>query len=167
MRSIRVRLTIWYFTILAVILLLFGVGIYFTLRKTLSDNFDEALQTRAASLASAVEYDASGRPSPDLAMNGNDPSLQDSYERIFDANGQQVFDNSRVFGAGPPDQQTISRALSGGEQIATLGDGETEARLITRRLVVDGRTAGVLQIGQATLICRTMKSAASPGRSMK
>ena len=66
-RSIRFRLALWYFAILAVILVLLSAGVYFTQRRTLSDNLDTSLRTRATLLQGLVDYDTSGHPTLDLS----------------------------------------------------------------------------------------------------
>ena len=131
-RSIRVRLAGWYFAILAVIVVLFSVGVYFTLRQSLNDNLNDSLRTRAALVEASVEYDATGHPSLDLPTDVRDPNLADSFERAFDSSFKVVFDNSEAFGATPADHAELVRALQGGDQIATRGDGETRARTLTR-----------------------------------
>jgi len=57
LRSIRLRLTLWYVVLLAVILAGFSAGIYLTLRHNLYGNLDDSLTTRANDLMPLVSYD--------------------------------------------------------------------------------------------------------------
>ena len=52
-RSIRLRLTLWYVLLLAIILAGFSAGIYLTLRHNLYANLDDSLETRANDLEAA------------------------------------------------------------------------------------------------------------------
>lgn len=47
LRSIRVRLTLWYVLLLAVILEVFSAGMYAALRVSLYNNLDDSVDSRA------------------------------------------------------------------------------------------------------------------------
>src|SRR5437870_12706588 len=53
-RSIRFRLTAWYAGVLAALLLLFGVFIYFTLEQFLERNLREALDKETETIGEAL-----------------------------------------------------------------------------------------------------------------
>ena len=55
--GIRPQLTLWYTTIFAVLLLLFGALYYFQLQRSLLDNFDASLQVRATQIAAGITFD--------------------------------------------------------------------------------------------------------------
>ena len=57
LRSIRLRLTLWYVLLLAIILAGFSAGIYLTLRHNLYANLDDSLATRVADLLPLVRYE--------------------------------------------------------------------------------------------------------------
>ena len=59
--TIRVRLTLWYVGLLAVILAAFGAGVYFTVQTTLYRNIDGAIEARANTILASVAFD-SGHP---------------------------------------------------------------------------------------------------------
>ena len=61
LRSIRLRLTLWYVLLLAVILAAFSAGIYLTLRHNLSANLNDSLETRTNILLDVVHFEG-GRP---------------------------------------------------------------------------------------------------------
>ena len=76
LRSIRLRLTLWYVLLLAIILAGFSAGIYVTLRHNLYANLDDSLQTRVADLLPLVRHEEAG---PTLAgsVSANAPDLDD------------------------------------------------------------------------------------------
>lgn len=149
-RSIRFRLTLWYFAILAVILVLFSAGIYFTQQRTLNANLNDSLRTRVTLINGLIDYDASGRPTLDLPSNPRDPSLGESFQRLTDPTGTVLFDNSAVFGQLPVDPSALQAARNGGEHVGTLGSGDTQARILTAAVSQDGKIVGILQVGQST-----------------
>src|SRR5437870_5312328 len=52
--GIRIQLTLWYTSISALLLLLFGVAFYTTLQVSLASGFDTTLQMRSQQIAEAV-----------------------------------------------------------------------------------------------------------------
>src|SRR5258708_39539081 len=55
--SIRVRLTLWYVALLAIILLAFSVLLYLTLSRSLREELDITLSTEAARLINSMNYE--------------------------------------------------------------------------------------------------------------
>lgn len=149
-RSIRFRLALWYFAILAAILVLFSGGIYFTQRRILSDNLSDSVRARGALVQGLIDYDANGRPTLDLPSNPRDPNLGENFQRLLDPSGAVLFDNSSAFGKVPVDPQAIQQAARGGEHLETLGRGDTQVRILTVPVSQDGRVVGILQTGQST-----------------
>lgn len=149
-RSIRFRLALWYVAILAVILLLFGAGIYLTQRRTLNDNLNASLRTRATLLEGLIDYGSNGRPGLNFPSSPGDPKLGESFARLFDPSGAILFANSPAFGAVPVDTSVLRQAAQGSEQIDTVGAGDHEARVITVPVTQNGTVVGVLQAGQST-----------------
>ena len=149
-RSIRFRLALWYFVILAVILVLFSGGIYFTQRRTLNENLNDSLRTRATLLQGLIDYDATGRPALDLPSDPRDPNVGENFGRLFDLSGSVLSDNSASFGQVPVDATALRRAASGAEDLGTLASGDAEARILTLPVSQNGQIAGILQVGQST-----------------
>lgn len=58
---IRVRLTLWYVGLLAIILAAFGAGVYLTLQGSLYHNLDDAIEAQANTFLGTVQFD-DGRP---------------------------------------------------------------------------------------------------------
>ena len=149
-RSIRFRLALWYFAILAVILVLFSGGIYLTQRRTLNENLNDSLRTRATLLQGLIDYDVNGRPTLDLPTNPGDPKLGESFGRLLDPSGSVLSDNSASFGQVPVDAAALRRAGGGAEDLNTFGSGDAAARVLTVPVSQNGQIVAILQIGQST-----------------
>jgi heavy metal sensor kinase len=147
-RSIRLRLTLWYVLLLAVILAAFSAGIYLTLRHNLYANLDDSLETRVAELLPSVRYDGSAPTLAGTISTGNiDPEEQ--FVRVYDSWGQLTFDNSGDESEGPADRQAVEVALAG--RTATRGadfNGEP-FRVRVVPITQDGAIAGALEVGRA------------------
>src|SRR3990172_8507743 len=121
LRSVRVRLTLWYVLLLAVILAGFSAGVYLILRHNLYDNLDGSLANRADTFLGVVAYEE-GRPTLVATGATGDPDAE-SFVRLFDASGDVTFDGSAAGGVASIDSRAVERAL-GGESVtgtAALG----------------------------------------------
>ncbi len=148
-RSIRTRLTLWYLGILTLILVVFASGVYVILQRTLSENLDDAVESRALVTRELLGFDAAGQPT--LGLGGSsDPSLDERFERIFDRDGELIYDNSPAFGDVLADTAVVDRALTGRQDFGTLGDGDQEVRVVTLPVERAGEIVGVLQVGEPT-----------------
>lgn len=147
-RSIRWRLTLWYLAILAALLVAFSAAIYVALRRSLNESLTDSVETRITVTHALVTFDNAGRPQLDLPQD--DPDADDTFRRLYDAEGEIVFDSAREFPAEQSEPGVIERALHGGRTVETTGEGDTEARVITEPVVRGGAIVGVLQAGEST-----------------
>src|SRR3990172_12316636 len=99
LRSVGVRLTLWYVLLLAVILAGFSAGVYLILRHNLYDNLDGSLANRADAFLGVVAYEE-GRPTLVATRATGDPDAE-SFVRVFDASRGVKF-HARVARGGPP-----------------------------------------------------------------
>jgi len=76
-RSLRLRLTLWYVLLLAVILAGFSAGIYLTLQHNLNDGLDGTIKNRANVLLDVLRYE-NGRPTLDGVVSSSDPNEGES-----------------------------------------------------------------------------------------
>lgn len=148
-RTIRVRLTLWYAGILLLILGFFAAGIYFTMRRTLTENLDDALQNRAFLTEELLVFDSAGEPALTLTNDARDPNRGESFQRLLDARGTVLFDNSSSFGEVAIDDAAFAAALSGGRHTGTHSAGD-EARVLSVPVEHEGAVVGVLQVGEST-----------------
>ena len=116
--SVRVRLTLWYVGLLAVILAAFGAGVYLTQREALYHNLDESIESRANAELAGIRFDDEGP----LLSNGFSSRTgdEDNFVRILDGSGPP---------AGPSDARVRVRRFPifrGGETVALLEVGQSE-----------------------------------------
>jgi heavy metal sensor kinase len=147
LRSVRLRLTLWYVFLLAVILAAFSAGIYLTLRHNLYDNLDDSIQNRANVLLDIVRYEGN-RPTLAGVVSSNDPNQGESFVRVFDASGELTFDGSAAAGDVPIDRRAVESALVGKTITRSVNVGEA-LRVRTLPIERDGRISGVLEVGQS------------------
>ncbi len=67
---IRLRLTLWYVLLMAVILAAFCTGVYLVLREALYQNLDDSVENRASVLLNAIQYDGDRPFLPDQVSSG-------------------------------------------------------------------------------------------------
>ena len=147
---IRLRLTLWYVLLLALILAAFAAGVYLVLRQTLYQNLDESIQNRASSLINVIQYEA-GRPVlPDRAVVG-DPNRDEHFARGFDAFGVLSFDNTSALGEVPVNDEAVAGGLAGESRTyrVHVAEDDDPIRVKTLPIIRDGTIVGVLEVGQS------------------
>ncbi len=149
-RSIRLRLTLWYLAVLAMILGLFAVGVYATMRSALREQLDDSIQSRALLVQSLVTFDDQGRPQLPPGADTSAIGIDDEFQRLFDLNGGVRFDSSQNFGDVPIEQEALAAARGGKTHWSTAGKGKSEARVLTLPVRRDGEVAAILQSARAT-----------------
>jgi heavy metal sensor kinase len=146
LRSIRVRLTLWYVLLLAVILAVFSGGVYFALRWSLYNNLEDALDTRADTLFGVITVE-DGVPTLDPLQAPADPQGE-HFVRVFDPGADLTFDNTDG-NSVTIDQAAVAAALRGAASVESEdwnGDG---VRVLTTPIRRDSDIVGVLQVGQS------------------
>ena len=146
LRSIRLRLTLWYVLLLAIMLAVFSAGIYLTLRHSLSANLDDSLENRADILLSVVAYD-SGRPSLAGSVSSVDPNAGEHFVRVYDERGALSFDGTQGDFVAPLDRDIVQGALAGRSRTTSTKVDEDTIRVRIVPLLRDGEVAGVLEVG--------------------
>src|SRR5947208_2424711 len=151
--SLRLRLMLWYGALLGLSLLAFGSLLYVVLRANLERQLDDALRLRAAQIGRSLSPGPDGfLDTADLAPGqlgpvtleeavGPDLSVQvlDQRARLVGSSGSQL----------PIDPELVIAALDGREVLTSLPlSGDRTIRLLTRPLSADGRTVGVIQVGE-------------------
>lgn len=143
---IRLRLTLWYVLLLAVILAVFAAGIYLLLRQSLYENLDDSIQNRAANLLDLVQYDEDSLFLPDQARSSRS-SHEEQFVRVFDVSGEVSFGDSQV----AVDTEAVASALAGkitGRSTGIALDDDV-MRVITFPIIRDVGILGVLEVGQS------------------
>jgi heavy metal sensor kinase len=147
-RSLRLRLTLWYVVLLAIIVAAFSAGIYFTLRHNLYDGLNDSVGNRAHLLLDVVRYE-DGRPTLAGVVSSSDPREGESFVRVYDATGQVTFDNTLAAAGVAVDRRAVESALSGETRNRDATVGDEGFRVRTLPIEQDGRISGVLEVGQS------------------
>ena len=145
-QSIRLRLTLWYVLLLAVILAAFSAGVYLVLRETLYNNLDKSVQDHAGALLDVIQYEGDQPTLPSLIYSG-DLNEGERFARVFDASGSPTFDNSAAMGHVPVDTQAVDRALAGESETRRVKVGDESIRVKTMPIEWDEWVVGVLEVG--------------------
>ncbi len=142
--SIRVRLTLWYVALLAVILLAFSGVLYASLSRSLREELDVTLSTEGARLISSMDFE---NGVPQLG-EGPDNLRIGTVAALFDRTGTRLlaYDPRQPLPALP---QSIKAAARGEQtfETAALPDG-TQWRVLTAPVTENGVQIGILQVGR-------------------
>ena len=148
--SIRVRLTLWYVFLLAVILAAFSAGVYLFLRHTLYQNLDESIQNHASALVETIQYEGT-RPLLLNAGSSSDPNRRERFARVFDSSGDLSDDNSSATVSIPVNRAVIDSALAGESTSHQVRTGQDDDPIRAKAFPIrrDGKIVGVLEVGQS------------------
>lgn len=154
-RSIRIRLTLWYVLLLAVILAGFSGGVYLSLRQQLNENLNDSIDNRLQVLLASVEY-RNGQPTLDLPTEAT--GEREHFTRMFAADGGITFDNSPAGSGAPIDEAALEAALAGETTTRTVTVGGESMRARTVPVVREGVVTGALETGLADDGKETLRS---------
>jgi len=147
LRSIRVRLTLWFVFLLAITLAIFCAALYLALRHNLNSSLNDSLESRAEIVAGLV-VDVDHVDVAELTIPG-DPVEGEEFVRVFDSSGNLVFDNSGEKFRPPDDLAAVSAALSGSRTRTNLDLGP-ELRALTAPIHANGQVIGAVEVGLST-----------------
>ncbi len=148
-RFIRLRLTLWYVFLLAIILAGFSAGIYVTLHHSLYANLHDSIEARSNDLLTVVRYDGD-RPTLPGSISRDSPDLGEQFVRVFDASGELTFDNSGEAGAVPVDRAAVQKALTGKTVMRGISAGGDPFQVRITPIERDGHVTGALEVGRAS-----------------
>ncbi len=147
LRSIRVRLTLWYIVLLAIILAAFSVGIYVTLRHSLYANLDDSLEVRAEELLPAIRFQGD-LPTLAEVVPSDGPPDGEQFVRVFDASGAITFDTGAPSQA-PIGRETLQSALDGSTATRSLDASNGTFRSQLTAIRRDSEVLGVLEVARS------------------
>ncbi len=138
--SVRARLTLWYVSALALILVVFGVAVYVMLSRALHRRVDEALRSTLEISITSLTHDAQEGQSPESAAQSTAAELSHPQQAmmIFDTRGQLLAehpyeDNLHIplpdLGAIPADEVYLYT-------VAGERDADGRHRLAVRRVQI-------------------------------
>ncbi|MFQ5576586.1 MAG: sensor histidine kinase [Anaerolineae bacterium] len=160
--SIRVRLTLWYVSLLGIVLIIFSAAFYNILRYSLTTEIDRALQDRARQVAAGIQAQndpldilRSGR----IALPQLDVfSTRSIFIQISNAKGEALRASPNLGGYRlPVDDQILNDVIQKRWNLKTVQIGSIDMRLYSVPLTVGNTVIGIVQVGnplnevQATL----------------
>jgi heavy metal sensor kinase len=147
-RSIRLRLTLWYVLLLAIVLAGFSAGVFLTLRHNLYANLDNSLDVRASDLLAAVQFEEA-RPTLPTTISAGGSEAGEQFVRVYDSSGQLTFDNGGEAGLIPVDVEAVRQASSGvpSTRVVTLDGDPFRVRIVP--IERDGQPMSALEVGRA------------------
>jgi heavy metal sensor kinase len=137
--SIRVRLTAWYFAVLAVALGVFGAGMLLTMRESVHAAVDDELNVRLQGVRRLMQRELSGGDLEDLQREFREHSgLKPGGDlvQVADAQGGWIFQSGSIrpykIALGKPPVPSLAR-------IDTIDVDGSPLRLLTARVEIEGR----------------------------
>ena len=148
---LRVRLTLWYGTALAAILVVFGGVLYAMLAHGLRDQVDRSLDEAASVAVRALEQHRVGPflPFEDLAVEFPELAVLDKSFQIFSPAGKVTIQSPNLGRLDIPLSRTaLEAALSGRAtfESARFLDGSS-FRLLSVPIIPDGALVNIIQVG--------------------
>ncbi len=148
---LRVRLTLWYGTALAAILVVFGGVLYAMLAHGLRDQVDRSLDEAASVAVRALEQHRVGPflPFEDLAVEFPELAVLDKSFQIFSPAGKVTIQSPNLGRLDIPLSRTaLEAALSGRAtfESARFLDGSS-FRLLSVPIILDGALVNIIQVG--------------------
>jgi len=146
LRSVRVRITLWYVLLLFVVLGAFCAGVYLVLRASLYSNLEDTIANRAGTFQGLLEFEDGVPTLPETAAStGPDP--EERFVRVYDSSGNVTFDGSLGAGGAPANTEAIEAVLRGESGSWTVHLADESVRVRGFPITRDGETVGVLEVG--------------------
>ncbi len=144
LRTIRVRLTLWYVALLSVILAAFSVFLYVNLSRSLHDEVDRSLRSEAQRLIATLDIE-DGQP---RLGDGPDNLQVGTVAALYDPTGQRLLANDPRQPL-PAMAEALSWAVQGQQTLTTIRFPDRAAwRVLTTPVVENGRLVAVLQVAR-------------------
>jgi heavy metal sensor kinase len=149
--SLRVRLTLWYGTALASVLVVFGVILYGALAKALKEQADRSLEETAAVAERSLEEHRFGPflLYEDLSQDFPELATLDKFFQIFGPTGQITIQSPNIKSREIPLSRTAFEAALAGQTTfeSTRFSGEPPIRLISVPVRHGGSLVNIVRVG--------------------
>jgi len=149
--SLRVRLTLWYGTALASVLVVFGVILYGALAKALKEQADRSLEETAAVAERSLEEHRFGPflLYEDLSQDFPELATLDKFFQIFGPTGQITIQSPNIKSREIPLSRTaFEAALAGQTTFESIRfSGEPPIRLISVPVRHGGTLVNIVRVG--------------------
>ena len=155
--SLRLRLTLAYGVLVALILALFGTILYSTLRRDLEQEIDKRLRVRASQVELTIFPSSATATTPPIISSNLDLSPLDElnapslYVQVLDPQGTVVATSSNLSGTPLPTTGLgVASGSAGEERLETVRLGRDQSiRLLSQPIRSQGKVVGILQVGQS------------------
>jgi signal transduction histidine kinase len=153
----RLRLTAWYVSLLAALLIVFDVGVLSIMNQGLQTDLADDLH-RKASQASAAIVEIGGSTYFDKNQLASDPGWADVS--LFASTTSGTVSANLVAGSVLPDRIALDQAMSGRAGLTTVGNGRNAfavySQPIYNRAAASGSTPSVVGVIQVARSMRTV-----------
>lgn len=147
---LRVKLTLWYGSVLALILILLGTTLYAVLARELKDQVDQSLEEAGTTAIRSLEQHGFGPfiQFDDLSSHFPELAVLDKFFQIFSPTGRITIQSPNVKSHDVPLSQTaLETAFSGRATYESARfPGET-LRLISVPIMYQGNLLNIVQVG--------------------
>ena len=155
--SLRLRLTLTYSLLVALILGVFGTVLYATMRQNLEAEMDRRLQVRASQVELTIWPGTRSLTPDDITAAKLDLSpladldAPNIYVQVLDRHGQVVATSESLRGAALPiDEPSLAAARAGKRTLSTVvTDDDRTIRILSVPIAVASNVVGVLEVGQS------------------
>lgn len=148
---LRMRLTLWYGTALALILIVFGGALYAVLAHGLWDQIDRSLEETASVAVRALEQHRVGPflPFEDLAAEFPELAVLEKSFQIFSPAGKVTIQSPNLGRLDIPLSRTALEAALNGRATyeSARFPGGSSYRLLSVPIILDGALANIIQVG--------------------
>jgi two-component system, OmpR family, sensor histidine kinase CiaH len=134
----RIRLTAWYVSVLAVVLLVLGVAVYAAVREQSLQQIDNGIELTEARAEAALRINS---------MSEIDQLNHGPYDVYVEAANATVGPKDDARGL---DQASAQQAVMSGEDHRTVGSGTNQFRIYSKRVDLPGNRFWVVQIARST-----------------
>ena len=150
--SIRIRLTLWYVSLLGIVLILFSAAFFGVLKYSLTTEVDRTLQERAQQVAVGIQaqnsldniLSAGGVTLPELDVF----SSRSVFIQIRNEKGAVVKKSSNLLNLTLPLNRVVFASVQQGQpNLKTFHIGDVELRLYSVPIRFGSRVIGAVQVG--------------------
>ncbi len=151
----RLRLTAWYVSMLALLLIVFDVGVLSIMNQGLQANLADDLQRKAAQ-ASAAIVDLGGSTYFDRNQLASDPGWADVS--LFATTTSGTVTANLVSGSVLPDRPAMDAAMAGHSGLTTAGSGRNAFAIYSQPIYSRGSSGSSASIVGVVQVARSMRT---------
>ena len=158
--SIKVRLTIWYGTALALIMILFASALYVVMSRALQDQVDRSLEEAAVAASRSLEEHRFGPflLLEDLTQAFPELALLDKFFQIYGPGGQITLQSANIMTREIPlSQKALQAALQGQSTYESVRfQGEVPIRLLSYPVRHGATLVNIIRVGTSLRTSESM-----------